>query len=230
MEIRILHQLEGARAAEGLCVIIDVFRAFTVECFLSQMQVKDIFPVGEIEECFALKRQHPEYVLVGERGGVKVPGFDYGNSPTEITLGPDLTGRSVVHSTSAGVQGIANATGASEVMVASLVNARAVARYIKQKNPDVASIVAMGLDGKEDTDEDLLCASYIRDLLEGREPNIHQQIRQIQFTSGRKFFVRRADGAFPEPDFFMCLVPDMFDFVLTVDRSCTPYRMVRHDC
>jgi len=230
MDIRILHQLEGAKAAEGLAVIIDVFRAFSVECFLSQMKVKDIFPVREVEECFALKHQHPDYFLVGERNGVKVPGFDAGNSPMEITTGPDLAGRSVVHTTSAGVQGIAGAIHASEVIVASLVNARAVARYIKHKDPRVVSLVAMGLNGVEDTDEDILCATYIRDLLEGRQPNIHQQIRQIQYTSGRKFFVRRADGAFPEPDFFMCLVPDMFDFVLAVDRSSYPYRMVRFDC
>ena len=128
------------------------------------------------------------------------------------------------------MQGIAGAIHASEVIVASLVNARAVARYIKHKDPRVVSLVAMGLNGVEDTDEDILCATYIRDLLEGRQPNIHQQIRQIQYTSGRKFFVRRADGAFPEPDFFMCLVPDMFDFVLAVDRSSYPYRMVRFDC
>ncbi len=230
MDIRILHQLEGAKAAEGLTVIIDVFRAFSVECFLSQMKVKDIFPVREVEECFALKHQHPDYFLVGERNGVKVPCFDAGNSPMEITTGPDLAGRSVVHTTSAGVQGIAGAIHASEVIVASLVNARAVARYIKHKDPRVVSLVAMGLNGVEDTDEDILCATYIRDLLEGRQPNIHQQIRQIQYTSGRKFFVRRADGAFPEPDFFMCLVPDMFDFVLAVDRSSYPYRMVRFDC
>ncbi|MDD7202628.1 MAG: 2-phosphosulfolactate phosphatase [Sphaerochaetaceae bacterium] len=230
MDIRVLHQLEGAKAAAGLTVIIDVFRAFTVECFLSQMKVKEIFPVKDVKECFALKDRHPDYFLVGERNGVKVPGFDAGNSPMEITTGPDLEGRSVVHTTSAGVQGIAGASHASEVIVASLVNARAVARYIKQKDPQVVSLVAMGLNGVEDTDEDLLCATYIRDLLEGKHPNIHQQIRQIQFTSGRKFFVRRADGAFPEPDFFMCLVPDMFDFVLTVDRSSYPYRMVRIDC
>ena len=33
-EIRILQQLEGAAQARGLAVIIDVFRAFTVEGFV----------------------------------------------------------------------------------------------------------------------------------------------------------------------------------------------------
>ncbi len=230
MDVRILHQLEGAREAQGLTVIIDVFRAFSVECFLSQMGVEKIIPTGTIEECFALKRKNPDWYLVGERGGVKVPGFDAGNSPMEVTTGPSLKGRVVVHSTSAGVQGIASSMHASEVVAGSLVNARAIARYIKGKDPDVVSLVAMGLDGRTDTEEDLLCAEYIRDLLEGKEPNIHQRIREIQFTSGSKFFKPRADGAFPEPDFFMCMVPDMFDFVLVCDRSFFPWHMVRINC
>ena len=40
MEIRILHLLEGARAARGLTVIIDVFRAFSLECYLYDMGVR----------------------------------------------------------------------------------------------------------------------------------------------------------------------------------------------
>lgn len=34
MEIRILELIEGAKKAEGLTVIIDVFRAFSLECYL----------------------------------------------------------------------------------------------------------------------------------------------------------------------------------------------------
>ena len=34
MEIRILELIEGAKKAEGVTVIIDVFRAFSLECYL----------------------------------------------------------------------------------------------------------------------------------------------------------------------------------------------------
>ena len=34
MNIQILHLLDGAKAATGLTVIIDVFRAFSFECYL----------------------------------------------------------------------------------------------------------------------------------------------------------------------------------------------------
>ena len=34
MKIKIYHLIDGARQAEGLAVIIDVFRAFSMECWL----------------------------------------------------------------------------------------------------------------------------------------------------------------------------------------------------
>lgn len=218
MDIRILQLLEGAKEAKGLTVVIDVFRAFSVECFLHSLGAGHIHPVGSLEECFALQKRYPGSLLVGERGGVKVPGFDLGNSPSEICQKADLLkGRRVFHSTSAGVQGVVAAKGAEEIVTGSLANARAVTRYILSRRPETVSLVCMGLEAKEETAEDTLCARYIAALLEGREPCIHQEIASLRNTSGRKFFAHRSDGAFPEPDFFMCLVPDVFDFVLRVE-------------
>ena len=54
-KINILHLIEGAKQAEGLTVIIDVFRAFSLECYLYEMGVKEIRPVGTIEEAFVLR-------------------------------------------------------------------------------------------------------------------------------------------------------------------------------
>ena len=34
MDIRILELIEGAKRAQGLTVVIDVFRAFSLECYL----------------------------------------------------------------------------------------------------------------------------------------------------------------------------------------------------
>ncbi len=38
--INILHLIEGAKQAKGLMVIIDVFRAFSLECYLYDMDVR----------------------------------------------------------------------------------------------------------------------------------------------------------------------------------------------
>lgn len=48
MNIKILHMIEGAKQATGLAVIIDVFRAFTVEAYLMNNGAEKIIPVGDM--------------------------------------------------------------------------------------------------------------------------------------------------------------------------------------
>ena len=52
MDIQILHLNEGAQQARGLTVIIDVFRAFTVEAYLAQNNADKINPVGDVQTAF----------------------------------------------------------------------------------------------------------------------------------------------------------------------------------
>lgn len=55
MKIEMLQLMEGARHARGLTVVIDVFRAFTVACYLSDQRAKEIISVGNIEIAYKLK-------------------------------------------------------------------------------------------------------------------------------------------------------------------------------
>ena len=104
MNIRILHMVPGAREATGLTVIIDVFRAMTVETYLMRNNARRIIPVGDMQIAFDYKAQHPENtVLCGERKGIMIEGFDFGNSPSQLE-GVDLTGKTVIHTTSAGTR------------------------------------------------------------------------------------------------------------------------------
>lgn len=134
MDIRILQLIEGAKEAVGLTVIIDVFRAFSLECYLYDKGVKCILPIGNIEDAYKLKEENKDRILVGERTGIKCAGFDYGNSPSQMK-DISLEGKTIIHTTSAGTQGIANAMNADEIITGSLVNAKAVAEYIKRKKP-----------------------------------------------------------------------------------------------
>ena len=214
MDIRIYNNLSGAKEAKGITVIIDVFRAFTEECFLINEGVKKIIPVGDKEICLKLKKEHPDYFLVGERKGVKLEGFDCGNSPSQLTTLYDLRGKTIVHSTSAGTQGLKEAKDATEVLTGSFVNAKAISRYILSKNPKEVSLVAMGLNGIEESAEDTLCANYIKSLLEGKDIDITDKLNELKNTSGKKFFDKVDGVSFPEPDFFMCITQNIFDFVL----------------
>ena len=224
MEIRILQQLEGARAAEGLAVVIDVFRAFTVECYAADSGVGRILATGSLDTAYAYKKKDPACVLVGERGGAMCEGFECGNSPSDLVKLP-LAGRTMVHTTSAGTQGLANAVNASEVLAGSLVNAAAIARYIRAAQPGVVSLVCMGLAGREPTDEDTLCAEYIRALLTGETIDLRGRAEQLKHTSGAKFFDPAQQYKFPQADFGMCVEADRFDFVLRAHREGDLFRM-----
>lgn len=220
MNIRILQQIEGARAARGLTVIIDVFRAFTVEAYLAQGGAARIIPVGDVETAFALRDQDPENTLLcGERGGVMIEGFDLGNSPTQVAAG-DVAGKTVVHTTSAGTQGIVNARGADEIIGGSLVAAEAIATYIKEKNPKEVSLVCMGLAGKTPTDEDTLCAEYLKSLLEARPlPDMEERMAALAKTTGAKFFDPARQSVFPKSDFYLCTRLSTVPFVLRLGED-----------
>ena len=216
MRIEILELIEGAKQAKGLTVIIDVFRAMTVEAYVIENGAADLIPMGDIDAAYAYRDAHPGTILMGERGGAKCPGFDFGNSPSAVK-DFDFTGKTVVHTTSAGTQGVANATGATEMLTGSLVNAKAIAQYIKASGAENVSLVCMGLAGVEPTREDTLCAEYIKALVEGTSIDLAKGVEECRQTSGAKFFDPAQQSVFPEEDFWLSLEADKFDFVLHVE-------------
>ncbi|MBE5930398.1 MAG: 2-phosphosulfolactate phosphatase [Lachnospiraceae bacterium] len=218
-KVNILHLIEGAKEAEGLTVIIDVFRAFSLECYLYDMGVKEIRPIGSVEDAFVLNKELPGSVLIGERHGKKCEGFDFGNSPSTVRP-EEVKGKTILHTTSAGTQGIVNATGASEIITGSLVNAKAVAEYIKKSQPDTVSLVCMGYAGVRPAAEDELCAEYIKSLVEGVElPDYEQRIADLQKHGGEHFFDEEQQEVYPKEDFFMCVKYDKFPFVIHVEKD-----------
>jgi len=219
MKIKRLQLIEGAKQAEGLTVIIDVFRAFSLECYLYDMDVKEIRPIGSIEDAFALNEKIPGSILIGERKGKKCEGFDYGNSPSTVDR-EHVAGKTVIHTTSAGTQGIVNAQKAKEVITGSLVNAKAIASYIKAKNPETVSIVSMGTRGIRTNPEDELCADYLISLLEEREiPDFEAKVAGLRTNGGEHFFDPDNQEVFPEGDYWMCIKYDQFPFVLRIEKD-----------
>ena len=201
-----------------MTVIIDVFRAMTVEAYVIANGAADLIPMGSLDEAYAYRQCHPGTILIGERDGKKCPGFDFGNSPSAVK-DYDFTGKTVVHTTSAGTQGIANARFADEILTGSMVNAKAIAKYIKASGAQEVSLVCMGLAGEEPTAEDALCAQYIKSLIEGTCVDLIAGKETCKRTSGAKFLDPEQQEVFPEADFWLSLEADKFDFVLHVERG-----------
>lgn len=210
--------VEGAKQATGVVVIIDVFRAFTVEAYLMNNGAKKVIPVGDMQIAYDYKKNNSDVILVGERHGKILPGFDYGNSPSQLE-NEMFNEKIVIHTTSAGTQGIANAKNADVILTGSLVNAKAIAEYIKNNNYQDVSLVCMGLEAKSQTEEDNLCAYYIKSLLEGNPIELDKEIENLKITSGAKFFDKTQQEVFPEKDFYLSTEVNKFNFVLKLEKD-----------
>jgi len=218
MKVEILHLMDGARSAQGLTVIIDVFRAFTTACYLANNRASLIIPVATIQEAYAFKSRHPDYILVGERNGQQLNAADYGNSPSEIEL-VDFSGKTVVLTTTSGTQGLLHATSADQVITGALVNADAIVQYIINNNPEQVSLVCMGDRLQSECAEDTLCAEYIKNRLNALCFDFQFLINSLRNAkSARKFFDVNCLWA-PQRDFELCVEHNRFDFVLRLNRN-----------
>jgi 2-phosphosulfolactate phosphatase len=217
MEISIYSLLEGARQATGTVAVIDVFRAFTTAAVALASGAVGIVMVRTVEEALVLRDAGIGEICMGEVRGRAPDGFDFGNSPFEIS-GVDFGGEKIIQRTSAGTQGIVAAeTRAVRLYAASLVTAEATVRALLSDSPDQVSLVAMGGNVLKRTDEDELCAIHLRNRLEGR-PGDSDAIRRLILAGGEvgRFHDPARSYLHPE-DVEIALDIDRCDFAVRVD-------------
>jgi len=237
VNVRITELVAGARSARGLAVIIDVFRASSSIVAAFAAGAERIVPAGDLEEACRLKRRNPAWLLFGERDGLPPRGFDSGNSPPAI-LRMDLRGKTIVFTTSAGTQGIVNATGADEIVIGSFLNAGAVADYAtgavdpagqhpcgswrsqtadgtarRTARPGEVTLVAMGVAAIRPSLEDRLCAEYIRALILREEFDLDGATRAILADPEAAKFFDPANLICNPDDVRLSLTPNRFRIV-----------------
>jgi 2-phosphosulfolactate phosphatase len=217
MEISIHSLLEGATRATGSVAVIDVFRAFTTAAVALANGASSIVMVRTVEEAFKLREAGIGEVCMGEVRGRAPQGFDFGNSPFEVST-VDFQAKTIIQRTSAGTQGIVEAaTKAERLYAASLVTAEATVRALLSASPDQISLVAMGDNGLSRTDEDELCAIHLRNRLE-RRPGDPEAIRRLVLAGGevRRFQDPARPYLHPE-DVDIALDINRFDFAVRVE-------------
>ena len=230
MKIRRKSCAQGAREAQGLAVIIDVFRAFTCEPFFFHFNAREVILEADPDKATAMKREHPDFVLIGEVNEVPIEGADLGNSPTDIVHRGEayFQGKTVVHRTTAGVTGVAAALEkADEVILGSFVMAEAICRYIENKKPALVTLVAMGDRAQKKAPEDEACADYLEHLLTGSPFDPVGAIKEVLFQPTAQKFITGEKAYLPREDPLFCLQRNLFDFVLTAKRSDGQIRVVR---
>jgi len=224
MKIVRQNLIEGAQRAQGLAIIIDVFRAFTVTPILFYLGAKKVVFVRNPEEAFSLKMKYDDIVLTGEINEQLIPGFDFGNSPSELIRKPKgfLKGKMVVQRTTAGVTGVISALAHVEIVIlGSFVMAKAISRYILAQKPlpDIVTLIAMGRRGMAKSPEDEGCANYLEHLLKGGNYDSLETLKNVVFNEAAQKFIRGDKPYLPREDPLLCLQKDLFDFVLIASKE-----------
>jgi len=214
----------GAKRAKGVTIIVDVFRAFTLTPLFFHLGARNVILVSNPDEAFSLKSNHDDIVLAGEVDEQLIPGFDLGNSPSELMKKPRgfLKGKMVAQRTTAGVNGVLIALGqAGIVILGSFVMAKAISRYLLSQNPipDIVTIVAMGSRGINRAPEDEGCADYLEYLLTGSPYDHLDTLKNIIFNESAQKFIRGDKIYLAREDPLFCLQRDLFDFVLIAGKE-----------
>jgi 2-phosphosulfolactate phosphatase len=153
--------------------VIDILRATTAMCAALYHGAKAIIPVAATEEALRLAQTigSTDVLLAGEQNCVRIPGFQLGNSPLEMTESA-VRNKTIVVTTTNGTKALLACQGAGAVYPACAANltlAGEKARESLKRDGDML-IVCAGRDGAFALD-DAYCAGRLAvAALGGRRP------------------------------------------------------------
>ena len=238
MNIHRRSLLAGAADARGIAIVIDVLRAFSCSALMFHYGIRDLALVRTPEQALGFRDRDPDYLVAGEVKGVKVDGFDLGNSPADIVSKGEsfFRGRRVAARSSAGTQGVlAAAAHAEQVILGSYMTAAATAAYIRDHaqvdalvrgQETTVTIVAMGFEGVRPSVEDERCGDYLEHLLKGgsvggsEDPPLHSTYDHLlaiwECVNDPEIAasLRGEHDYRPKEDIVLALQRDLFDFVM----------------
>ncbi|WP_346962079.1 2-phosphosulfolactate phosphatase family protein [Clostridium sp.] len=218
------QHIKPEKFKDRIVVVIDVLRATSVMVTALSNGCDKIIPVKEIEEAVHIaSKDRNNYLLGGERGGIKIDKFDFSNSPLDYS--EDIVrGKSLIMTTTNGTRAIKNSEEAEKIFIGALINGRVVAEKLAKLNKDVTFVNA-GTDGEFSMD-DFITSGYIinclRDIMKNQctltdiaktseyvyinNPNI------ISFVKDALHYKRMKDLKYHE-DLRYCLSKDIVNIV-----------------
>jgi len=165
-----LHSFQEDELRNKSVVIIDVLRASTTIVNALNNGAKAIIPVGDMGEASKIAQNvdSDNYLLCGEKDGVKIEGYDLGNSPLEFTN--EMVGnKTLIFNTTNGTKAIKKSVGSSNIFIAAFLNVSAVVEILKTQKKDIVLFCA-GWKGRLAFEDMLLAGNIIHLLTNGTLP------------------------------------------------------------
>ncbi len=183
MNVNIIDGRKEKNFDDSTKVLIDIFRATTTIPLMIYRGAASIIPVRTVTDTRKIKSKNPEYLTSGERYGIRIPGFNYGNSPSVI-MNTDLTGKTLLFTSTNGIKVLFKIVAyPGDIYISSFVNFSATYNAVKDKE-DVSIIVSNRPDGI--SDEDYIYANMLKNRLEGNDVNVQEYCNQIRNSHGAK--------------------------------------------
>jgi 2-phosphosulfolactate phosphatase len=202
-------------------VILDIFRASNTVLALLAAGAAQVTLVADLDRARTLKAEHPDWLLLGERGGLAPEGFEGGNSPAGVA-GLRPRGRAAILTTSAGTQAAHRLGENAKVFYGSFANASALTRALRTLAPARVSFLPMGFEGREPAEEDDLAAAWLRDQLLGRRRDFAPVRQRLLACAG----ATRLRGLGQDDDLDFCTTLDSHVLVAVVQPGELPTAML----
>jgi 2-phosphosulfolactate phosphatase len=162
-------------------IIVDILRMTTTSAVLMSRGLAELYVVADEEEARTVA-QEKKALLLGERGGLPMKGFDGGNSPLEY-LKQDLKDKRAVLCTSNGSKAVEAASEAKHVLLGSTVNASAVAGEALKRAEKSITILCAGTLGEISLDDALGAAVIAREI---------QRLHNVEIVGDESFLMLHA--------------------------------------
>ncbi len=163
-------------------VLVDVFRSTSTMPIILTRGAEKIIPTSSVSDAKELKKKNPEYLVVGERYGMKVPGFDMNNSPSDA-MEASMKGRTVIFTSTNGTKVLKRIHPTGKIYISSFINFTATYEKIRDLER-VDIVVSNRPDGP--ADEDYIYAEFLKSWLLGETPPFSEAAEKIRKSKGSR--------------------------------------------
>jgi len=174
-------ELTNLNLEQCIVVIVDVLRASSTITTLFAKGAKLVYSVHTINEAKKLKNENKKRILVGERYGIMINNFDFGNSPYIISKN-NFNNKEIIFTSSNFSRILNKYLQAYQIIVGCILNAKFVANFIlkdsRNENFDII-LIEVGTFGSE-SEEDKLGCKIISDYIKFKTTDITKsEIKEI---------------------------------------------------
>ena len=153
--------------------VVDILRATTTMCAALHHGARALIPAAATEEALRLAQSigGADVLLAGERQAARIPGFDLGNSPLEMTAAA-VRGKTLIVTTSNGTWALLACQGAAAVYPACAGNLTLAAEKVRETldGRRRALIVCAGREGAFSLDDAYAAGRLVAAALGDRRP------------------------------------------------------------